>query len=665
VTCSRESVPTAVCAPHVRRVLRKRPKGPSLPRKQQATSPQRTRYWPIQSYGVIGNNRTALLVSPEGSIDWAPFPQFDSMPVFFGLLDSRRGGAFALRPTDPIVEARSAYRAGTNVLARRFRTRNGGEVRFVDFCPESDSDALLMSEIHRQVSVTRGTVGIEVIYAPRFDYGRHATELQPTRHGVFASDRKEVATLSTHQKLKIDPSRRGAFARFSMRTGEKECFVFCHGADAVHPVEAFESSRRLAQTTRYWRSWSALSTYRGRWRSAVHRSALVLRLMAYRPTGAMVAAPTTSLPEWIGGERNWDYRFAWIRDTALALRAFSRLGYSREATRFTYWLLSALEHDGSRLRVFYTVDGRPPPVERVLHRLAGYRNSRPVRIGNAAHDQSQHDVFQGIVTIVELLERHGEIVPADLWTQVRKIVQRAADTWRRADNGIWEIRKPLRHYVYSKATSWSALTRGADLGERLGFDGPFDEWRQQASEIREDVLTRGLTSDGASLGWHYGSIGPDASLLRLVELGFLGPGDPLMRSTARRIESDLAHGPFLYRYLENDGHPPNEGFFLACSFWRIEYLTVAGELSRARKLLEGILDHAGPHGLFAEEIAPDGNHLGNFPQALSHLALISAATALDMALDSAAGSVRPEFIRGAPASPTETPLRRSTRSDRR
>ncbi|MGC2035961.1 MAG: glycoside hydrolase family 15 protein [Thermoplasmata archaeon] len=633
------------------------PSEPSSLRTKLRGDPWLTRHHPIQTYGVIGNNRTAILVSPEGSIDWAPFPQFDSPPIFFGLLDAGRGGLFALRPSDPIQEDRWSYQAGTNVLTRRVRTRDGGEARFVDFCPETEADLLLISEVHRRVCVTRGTVGIEVRYAPRFDYGRQPTELRRTPHGLLASGTSEIVTLSTDRRLGIDLRHRGAFGRFSLRAGEEEWFVLSQGADRVHPVRAFDPDRRLHQTLGYWRSWSKASTYAGRWRGPVERSALTLRLLTFRPTGAMVAAPTTSLPERLGGPRNWDYRFTWIRDTALALRAFFRLGYSREAVRFIYWLLSILDRDRSRLKIFYSVDGRPPPPERILRGLAGYRRSRPVRVGNAAHDQSQHDAAANIVSIVELLEQNGEIVSADLWKQVRRILQRAAQEWSSPDNGIWEIRGRPRHYVYSKAAAWSALVRGADLGERLRFDGPFDEWRRQARAIREDVLEHGRIADGSgSLAWYYGSAGPDASLFRLAELGFLAPDDPIMKVTARRIEADLAQGPFVYRYHGDGGPLRKEGFFLACSFWRIEYLTRAGDLGRARKLLEGILEHAGTLGLFAEEIGPTGDHLGNYPQALTHLALVSAVTELDTALTSGRGSVRSQVVRGALSRKGQGPL---------
>jgi glucoamylase len=592
------------------------------------------RPFPIQNYGVIGNNRTAVLVSPDGSIDWAPFPQFNSAPVFLALLDPRRGGFFSIRPADRDFTHQAAYKPGTNVLVHRFRTRHGGELELTDFCPEVDSDRILMSEVHRFASVKGRPVEVDVRFAPRFDYGRLVPEIHATEQGIWAGAGGQTATLSTLRPLSIDPRGPGAFGRFTLQSGDEEYFVFSAGSDVVTPLPAYRSAQRLRQTVKYWRTWTAQSNYRGRWRGAVERSALVLKLLFYRPTGAMVAAPTTSLPERLGGIRNWDYRFTWVRDTAFAIRSLFRLGYTEEASEFVYWLLSILERDTSGVRIFYSVDGGPTPPEQMIEELAGYRNSRPVRIGNAAHEQDQHDIFGNIVAVVDLLERNGGIISADLWRQVRSIVQRAANEWREPDNGIWEVRMPRQHYVYSKAMCWMALTRGADLGERLGFVGPFEEWRKQAQEIRKDVIDHGRTPDGKSLAWYYGSVGPDASLLRLAQIGFLAADDPLMIGTVHRIESELAEGPLLYRYLLNDGLPPGEGFFLACSFWRVEYHTLRGSLDLARKLLHGLLNRVGPLGLFGEEIDPSGDHLGNYPQALTHLALLSATTALDAALNS-------------------------------
>ncbi|MGA7923488.1 MAG: glycoside hydrolase family 15 protein, partial [Thermoplasmata archaeon] len=462
--------------------------------------------------------------------------------------------------------------------------------------------------------------------------------------------RSTSAAVSTRKSLEVDRNGQGAIGEFRLSAGESE-WVVCEAlADAVTPLSAFRAPQRLAQTVRYWKSWLHRSRYRGRWRRSVERSALLLKLLFYRPTGAMVAAPTTSLPERIGGVRNWDYRFAWVRDTALAVSSLFRLGYVEEATQFVYWLFGKFEEDASEMQIFYTVDGSRVPVEHRMPWLAGYRGSRPVRVGNAANTQVQNDKYGSAVIAAALLEYHGGIVSSDLWRQVRQLVQEAAKRWSRPDNGIWEVRTPARHHVYSKAMCWTALTWGTELGKSRGFDGPFEDWAAEAKAIRQDVLVNGRTPDGESLAWYYGAEGPDASLYRLPSLGFLRASDPVMVATARRMESDLVQDPFVYRYRLPDGLPAGEAFFLPCAFWRANYYVHRGDLEFAKRALESILDRTRPLGLFAEEIDGKGEPRGNFPQAFSHLAFINAATELNGALDRRARRRRSRNLHAPPTS---------------
>ena len=598
-------------------------------------------YLPLRDYGAIGNNRTACLVSRSGSVDWAAFPRFDSEPVFLSLLDQGKGGFFSLAPVDPF-QAEFHYEPGTNVLQHVFRTSDGSEATLTDLCPEVDSDHVLMSEIHRRLAVTRGRMRFQARFAPRDGFAAGVPTFEVTPAGVLATGEHGSCSLSTHRPVLHETGWPEARVPFALESGEEEWFVFAHGTEVVTPLEAFQPAQRLEQTLRYWRTWSRGSQYHGRWHGAVERSALALKLLFYRPTGAMVAAPTTSLPEEVGGIRNWDYRFTWVRDTALAVRSLFRLGYVQEAVNFVYWLLSVLERDRDRIRILYSVDGSSPPRETEHGSLDGYRGSRPVRVGNAAHEQVQHDIFGNVLDVANLLDLHGGVVSVGLWRELRHLVNRVVEVWREPDQGIWEVRGPPQHFVYSKVMCWVALDRGIALGERLGMVADYPTWEKTRNEIREDVLSRGLAPDGRAFAWYYGAPSVDASLLRLPVLGFVPADDPRMVATAERVETELRSGPFLYRYRIPDGLPGKEGFFLPCSFWLVEYYTLRGELSRARSLLERLLEQTGPLGLLPEEMAPDGTFLGNFPQAFSHLALLLAATRLHDSLD------RPRTLRRRP-----------------
>lgn len=583
---------------------------------------------PLSEYGIIGNNRTAVLVHSSGSLDWASFPNFDSPPLFSRLLD-HRGGYFRVSPLGTRLPAVASYEEGTNILVHSFPLETGAVVTLLDFCPEVDSDRVVMSEVHRRVSVAHGSAVIRAEFAPRFGYTRAVPEVSAGPDGVLATSAEGSASLTCDPRVKIESSPGLAVLTASIEPGDAYWFIMSHGSEVVTPLRAYSPARRLQQTRQYWRSWSSSSTYLGRWSEAVDRSSLVLKLLFYRPSGGMVAAPTTSLPECIGGPRNWDYRFCWVRDAALAVRSLFRLGYTKEAVAFVYWLLEILDRDKTGLHVLYSLDGTYPPQERLLEDWEGYSGSRPVRVGNAARDHTQHDVIGYVLDVADLLDSHGGVITVDLWRQLRHLVNHAASVWPEPDRGIWEVRCEPRHYVYSKAMCWFALDRGIDLGERLGFVAPFADWKATKDAIKKDVLQRGLCADGRGLGWYYGAPGPDASLLRIPALGLLDPEHPVMEATCKRIEAELLEGPFLARYRSSDGLPGEEGFFLPCSFWLVEYYASLGRKQEARDLMDSILRMTPSLGLLPEEMDRQGHCLGNFPQAFSHLALILAATTLE------------------------------------
>jgi alpha,alpha-trehalase len=583
---------------------------------------------PLQEHGLIGNNRTAALVHASGSVEWASFPDFDSPPIFSHLLDPS-GGYFRVGPTPGRPVGRIGYVPGTNILETRFELPGGAEVTLTDFCPEVGSDRIFMSEIHRRVIGRHRRVEVALEFAPRFGYGRVVPELQLHDDGVLASSPQGSASVSWARGLSPTAADGVARATFSLEPGEERWFVVGSGSEVVTPLKAYEAPRRLERTRRYWQAWGERSTYGGRWQEEVRRSALLLKLLFYRPTGAMVAAPTTSLPECPGGPRNWDYRYCWVRDSALAVRSLFHLGYTEEAASFVYWLLDLLDRDATSLRVLYTVHGGSPEPERELPDWAGYAGSGPVRVGNAACDHVQHDVLGYVLEVADLLHAQGGAITVDLWRQLRRMVNQACRVWREPDRGIWEVRSEPRHYVYSKAMCWFALDRGIALGERLGFVAPYDEWRQGRAAIREEVLSRGRLPDGQGLAWYYGASGPDASLLRLPFLGFLRADEPVMTATLARIETELREGPFVARYRLPDGLPPGEGFFLPCSYWLAQLYVQMGRREEAIEIIEELRRRTPPLGLLSEEMDPRGNFLGNYPQAFSHLALILAATSME------------------------------------
>jgi GH15 family glucan-1,4-alpha-glucosidase len=587
---------------------------------------------PLRDLGIIGNQRTAALVDPEGAIVWAPFPRFDSPFLFASLLDPARGGYFRVSPEDPNVESRLSYEPQTNVLRHTFRSPEGALAVLYDYFPVVDSDWVHLAEIHRHLAVLHGRMAFQVQFAPRFGYEARRPLLESSPHGVLARYALETCTLSSRRTWRLMGPEGRAQARFSLGVDEEEWFVLAYGPEEVAPVEAFQAPERLHQTLEYWRRWIRQGHFPSRYREPLKRSALVLKLLFYRPTGAMVAAPTTSLPEQPGGPRNWDYRYSWVRDTALAVRALHSLGFSHEAEDFVYWLVSVLERDRDRLRVLYTVDGNSPPRERTLRGWSGYLKSRPLRVGNAAHEQVQHDLLGNVLEVAWTLERQGRIVSVGLWKELKHLVERACEVWREPDRGIWEVRGPPRHYVYSKVMCWVALDRGLRLGRRLGLTADYGRWRREKRLLYEDIFRHGRTSDGQSWAWYYGAPEPDASLLRLPALGFVAADDPLMEGTVATVEKLLGHGPFLARYRLDDGLPPGEGYFLPCSFWRVEYYILRGELSRARELLDELQRWTSPLELLPEEISADGTYLGNYPQAFSHLAQILAMHRWDLAL---------------------------------
>ena len=586
---------------------------------------------PIADYGVIGDLHTAALVGRNGSIDWCCVPRFDSPSVFAALLDPERGGRWQIAPVGR-WESEQRYLPATNILETSFHAEAGGVVQVTDFMPVGPAREG-RSEIHRRVHCPRGAVEMAVTFEPRFNYARAAPQLSRRKSGVIATDEDDdVATVATAAPVPWTVIAGGATAQFTLREGETAWFVLRVDDDEVHPVEAYASQRKLDETARWWDAWVSRLTYAGPYRLEVQRSALVLKLCCYDPSGAIVAAPTTSLPEAPGGGRNWDYRYTWLRDAVFVLDALTALGFDAEADAFWQFLKRVCRRaDRRHLQIMYGVDGRRDLPEVLLEHLAGYGGAHPVRVGNGAAGQFQLDVYGEILETTDIWRRTHAITEG-LWKVLRDLVEWTAGHWREPDWSIWEARQEPKHYVYSKVLAWVALDRGIRMATELGLPADVERWRAEAEALRADVLTRGWDPARGTFVQAYDEPQLDAAVLVLPKVGFLPPADPKVRGTLEAIRRELASPceELIYRYRSPDGLQGTEGAFLFCSFWMVQSLAMIGEVAEADRLFRNLVRRANHVGLLAEEIEPaTGAQLGNFPQALSHAALINTACLLE------------------------------------
>ncbi|MDE3067326.1 MAG: glycoside hydrolase family 15 protein [Verrucomicrobiota bacterium] len=598
-------------------------------------------YQPIENYGLIGDLTTAALVSRDGSIDFLCFPSFDSPTIFAALLDSERGGHFKIAPASGEFKNRQRYFPDTNILLTRFLGYEG-VAEISDFMPMRHLGH--RHNLVRRVKVVRGQIRFRMACAPKFDYGRagHTTERKP-QGLLFLPDRKNLPALRLSSGIPLRVEDGAATAEFTLRADETVSFVL----EEANPGEAPPSanpdyvSEAFKETMNYWLAWVARSKYRGRWREMVNRSALTLKLLTSQPHGSIVAAPTFGLPESIGGARNWDYRYTWIRDASFTLYALMRLGYTEEAKAFMGWIEDRCRElkPERPLQVMYGLDGRREAPEKILPHLEGYQKSRPVRIGNGAVSQLQLDIYGELMDSVSIYDKHGEPISYDLWMYLVQIIEWVCNNWRKADDGIWEVRGGARPFLYSRVLCWLAVDRGMQLAQRRSFPAPLVRWRRIRDTIYRDVYEEFWNPKLQAFVQYRGARTVDASSLLMPLVRFISPTDPRWRSTLQCIRKMLVEDSLVYRYRPEaaapDGLRGSEGTFSMCSFWYVECLARAGDLKQARYHFEKALGYANHLGLYAEQLGPCGEHLGNFPQALSHIALISAAWTLDDRLSDA------------------------------
>ena len=611
--------------------------------EQSAAAP--SPFPPIAEYAFLSDCHTGALVAPDGAIDWLCVPRFDAPSVFGCLLD-RGAGSFRLGPFGINHPTTRIYEPGTNVLVTTWKTPNGWivvrdaltigpwdreDVITPHTRPPADDDA--EHTLVRIVECLEGTVEVELVCEPVFDYGRVPaswTMVDGGRHAADASGADITIRLQTDMALGIEGDR--VRARHALEPGERLYCSLSWAAELASPADIDDATTRLDNTVRYWRRWLGRARMPDhRWRDPIPRSALAIKGLTYMPTGATVAALTTSLPETPGGERNWDYRYTWMRDATFTLQALHFLNLDWEADEFMQFVAD-LEpnHDGA-LQIMYGIDGRRDLTESTLDELSGYAGARPVRVGNGAFDQRQNDVFGAVLDSVLLHTRRSSRLPRRLWPIVQTQAECAIDVWGNPDQGIWEARGAPQHYVSSKLMCWVALDRAAQLAGIRGETELQGTWAATAEEIKKDILDHGV-SDRGVLRQHYATDALDASVLLAAIFGFLERDDERLRATVLAIDEELTENGFVLRYRTDetdDGLSGKEGTFLICSFWLVSALAIIGEVQRARDLMERLLRIASPLGLYAEEFETGtARHLGNFPQAFSHLALIEAAAAI-------------------------------------
>jgi GH15 family glucan-1,4-alpha-glucosidase len=624
-------------------------------------------YPPVEDHGLIGDLQTAALVTKDGVIDWFCCPRFDSPSVFGSLLDIGRGGEFRIAPSVGDYKSRQLYFPDSAVLITRFMNEEGvGEL--IDFMPVTGSRPTDNHRLLRLLRCVRGEMSFDVDISPRFDYGRLRHETTITDNGaVFRAD---GVTLTMHairnpgdehlvRLAEVDGG--DVHGTVSLRAGQTRGVALESAADGPpREVTVAEAERLLLETSDFWRRWLAQSTYDGRWRETLQRSAITLKLMTYAPTGGIVAAPTAGLPEQVGGERNWDYRYTWVRDGSFSVYALLGMGFTEEAAAFCGWLRDRVQEkvggEGGPLNIMYRVDGASDLKEESLDHWEGYRGSSPVRIGNGAMDQVQMDIYGEALDSMYFADQHGIELDHKSWLALRDVVDWLADNWDQKDAGIWETRGGDQDFTYGRLMSWVAFDRALRLATRRGRPASTGAWTDQRDAVYDQIMNRGWSADRGAFVQHYGAQVLDSSLLRMATVGFISPNDPLWASTLLAMDDELVTDSLVYRYdpgASPDGLQGSEGTFSLCTFNYVDALAKAGRLDEARLTFEKMLTYANHLGLYSEEIGASGEQLGNFPQAFTHLALINAAITLDEALTrqgrEGAGIVVPVSFAGAAA----------------
>jgi len=591
---------------------------------------------PIENHGIVGDLNTIALVALNGSIDFMCFPRFDSPSIFAALLDPDRGGFFSIAPELDGVRNKQLYLPASNILLTRFLSEEG-VVEISDFMPVEDVSR--RHNLVRRVKCVRGDVRVRMVCAPRFDYGRAGHRIERAGNDVvFISEGQDKLRLRLRSSTPVEVKNGDAVACLHLRPDQSAFFVLEEaGADAGEWSDEFVSES-FKMTLNYWRNWISHCKYQGRWREMVNRSALTLKLLVSEQYGSLVAAPTFGLPEIIGGVRNWDYRYTWIRDASFTIYALLRLGYTQEAAAFNRWIeqrCHELHPDGS-LQIMYGIDGRHELHEKELSHLSGYRVSRPVRIGNGAWNQLQLDIHGELMDSVYLYDKWGEPIGYDSWQNLVRMVDWVCKNWDQADEGIWEVRGGRQEFLYSRVMCWVAIDRGIRLSRKRSFPAPITKWIENRDAIYNQVFKEFWNEEKKTFVQHKGSSTVDASCLLMPLVKFISPTDRRWLSTMKAIERELVEDSLVHRYrlgqAAPDGLPGQEGTFCMCTFWYAECLARSGDPLMARFIFEKMLGYANHVGLYAEELGPAGEHLGNFPQAFTHLGLISAAHALDRCL---------------------------------
>ncbi|WP_323095362.1 glycoside hydrolase family 15 protein [Intrasporangium sp. YIM S08009] len=606
----------------------------------------------IADHGLIGDLQTSALVSTDGTIDWFCAPRFDSPSTFGSLLDHERGGRCSVTAKADVFTRKQLYFPGTAVLVTRFLTEDGvGEV--VDFMPVAGQTEAAEHRIVRMVRCVRGSMTFTVEIAPRFDYGREPHEADLSEDGVVFrgarttmcvdlvrephDERLAIGTVDAQGDVRAElPLTAGQMRGFVLRSG---------GVGPARALRVAEAWTLFDDTVRFWRSWLSQCSYFGRWREIVHRSAITLKLMTYAPSGGLVAAPTAALPEQIGGERNWDYRYTWVRDASFSVYSLLGLGFTEEAAALGRWLGARVREQrggtAGPLNIMYRVDGSSDLVEEVLEHWEGYRGSAPVRIGNGAADQLQLDIYGEAMDSIWVGDRRGLEASHEGWQHIRDLLDWLAEHWDQPEEGIWETRGGRQNFTYGRVMCWVALDRGIRLAADNGRPAPLERWRAERDAIYEQVMDRGWHEGRQAFVQHYDTDVLDSSLLRMSSAGIIAPTDPRWTSTLAAMDDELVTDSLVYRYdpaASPDGLRGSEGTFSLCTFAYVDALARAGQLDKALVTFEKMLTYANHLGLYSEEIALTGEQIGNFPQAFTHLALIDAAITLDGALDRATRS---------------------------